>query len=145
MGDLGYGTREPFVDKLKQLADDIQSLYEEFLDVETLYQQGKISDNDFFKKMGSFLKAFSSLGFLTVKVVVEINKTIGKDDNLQKPEGVTRPSATYRPEMMSGKSTAVYSPTYVPAEEQTTHKVCSQCSANIPVQAKFCTKCGTPQ
>ena len=72
MGGLGYGTREPLVSKLKQLVDDIQTVYEEFLDAETLYQEDKISDKEFFKKMGVFVKVFSSLGFLSVKVIIEI-------------------------------------------------------------------------
>ena len=146
MGEMGYGTREPLASKLKQLANDIQAVYEEFLDAETLYQQGKISEKEFFKKMGSFLKAFSSLGFLTVKVVIEINNAIGKDDKSKKHEGGTIPSPTYRSDMMGGTSTPQYSPAYIPEKEETSSsKSCSQCSAQIPVKAKFCTKCGTPQ
>lgn len=146
MGEMGYGTREPLASKLKQLANDIQAVYEEFLDAETLYQQGKISEKEFFKKMGSFLKAFSSLGFLTVKVVIEINNAIGKDDKSKKQEGGTIPSPTYRPDMMGGTSMPQYSPAYIPEKEETSSsKSCPQCSAQIPVKAKFCTKCGAPQ
>ena len=150
MGELGYGTREPLVGKLKQLANDIQAVYEEFLDAETLYQQGKISDKEFFKRMGSFLKAFSSLGFLTVKVVIEINSAVGKGGRSQKPEEVTTPSPTYRPDMLGGISTPQYSPAYVPMKEETvtkdiSSKACSKCDAQIPAKAKFCTKCGAQQ
>jgi len=150
MGDLGYGTRGPLAGKLKQLANDIQALYEEFLDAETLYQQGKISEKEFFKKMGSFMKAFSSLGFLTVKVVLEINNAIGEDKGLKKAEGGTIPSPTFRPDMMGGISTPQYTPAYIPAKEETAAKEtgakpCSKCGAQIPAKAKFCTKCGAPQ
>lgn len=142
MGELGYGTREPLVNKLKQLVNDIQSIYEEFLDAETLYQQGKISDKEFFKKMGSFLKAFSSMGFLTVKAVVEINNALGKGDKT-KPEAVTMPSPTYRPDSMGGISMPQYSP--IKEEKETDVKTCSKCGSNITSKAKFCPKCGAKQ
>jgi ribosomal protein L40E len=151
MGDLGYGTRGPLAGKLKQLANDIQAVYEEFLDAETLYQQGKLSEKEFFKRMGSFMKSFSSLGFLTVKVVLEINNAIGEDKGLKKTEGGTIPSPTFSPDMMGGgMSTPQYTPAYIPAKEETAAKEiaakpCSKCGAQIPAKAKFCTKCGTPQ
>lgn len=143
MSGLGYGTRGPLADKLKQLANDIQAIYEEFLDAETLYQQGKISEKEFFKKMGSFMKAFSSLGFLTVKVVLELNNAIGEET--KRPEAVTKPSPSLRPEMMGGLSTPQYTPTFIPPKEEASTKSCSQCGAQIPVKAKFCTKCGSSQ
>ncbi|MEM2759256.1 MAG: zinc-ribbon domain-containing protein [Nitrososphaerales archaeon] len=140
MGELGYGTREPLVDKLKQLANDIQTVYEEFLDVEALYQQGKISDKEFFKKMGSFLKAFSALGFLTVKVIVEIDKAIGKGEKHKPEEAVTLPSPVLKPEMLG-----LGAPQYPPKQAEGPTKACSQCGAHIPAKAKFCTKCGSKQ
>lgn len=152
MGDLGYGTRGPLADKLKQLVNDIQAVYEEFLDAETLYQQGKISEKEFFKKMGNFLKAFSSLGFLAVKVILEINNALREDDESKKRERGTKPSPSYGPDMLGGMSTPQYSPSYAPAKEEdvsmeegTFSKSCSRCGTKIPVKAKFCSRCGTPQ
>jgi ribosomal protein L40E len=149
MGELGYGTREPLVGKLKELANDIQGLYEEFLDAEALYQQGKLSDKEFFKKMGSFLKAFSSLGFLTVKVVIEINKAVG-GEGAKRPEEGTLPSPTFRPGMVGGVSMPQYTPSMPAGEEAVPKeavgmKACSKCGAQIPARAKFCTKCGAKQ
>lgn len=141
MSDLGYGTRGPLVDKLKQLVSDIQGTYESFLDAQTLYQQGKLGEREFFAKMGEFLRLLASLGFLTVKVVVELDGTIGKEDTT-KPAELTRPSPTYTPDMMmTGKAAT---PIYKPAEAGDT-KVCAHCNAKIPKPAKFCTKCGKPQ
>ncbi|NMJ86904.1 MAG: zinc ribbon domain-containing protein [Thaumarchaeota archaeon] len=145
MGGLGYGAREPLVNKLKQLVDDIQTVYEEFLDAETLYQEDKISDKEFFKKMGVFVKVFSSLGFLSVKVIIEINNAIDNDDKSRKPKEGTTPSATYGPDMMSGISTPQYSSTYFPTKENISSKSCSKCDIQIPTKAKFCTKCGSKQ
>ncbi len=140
MGELGYGTRGPFLGKLKQLLADIQNIYESFLDAQTLYQQGKLSEREFFSKAGEFLKAFASLGFLTVKAVLELDAAIGKDDTSKKPVALTTPSPTYTPDMMGKVSTPMYKPT-----ESTDAKFCVQCSAKIPKAAKFCTSCGKPQ
>ena len=141
MGDLGYGTRGPLVGKLKQLLADIQTIYESFLDAQTLYQQGKLGEREFFARSGEFLKALASLGFLTVKVILELDAAIGKEDtSTKKPAAFTTPSPTYTPEMMGQASTPMYKPA-----ESADAKFCVQCSAKIPKTAKFCTSCGKPQ
>ena len=142
MGELGYGTRGPLVSKLKQLLSDVQSVYETFLDANTLYQQGKISDKEFFAKAGDFLKQFSSLGFLTVKVILELDSAIGREDSSKKPTAVTTPSPTYTPDF-GQVSTPMY--TQAKAESGIDSKSCVQCGARLPKVAKFCTSCGKPQ
>lgn len=137
MGELGYGTRGPLVGRLKQLLADIQNVYESFLDAQTLYLQGKLGEKVFFAKMGEFVQAFASLGFLTVKAVLEIDAAVGVDSS--RPVSVTTPSPSMTPEMMGKVST----PMYKVAEPDT--KSCMQCGAKIPAVAKFCTKCGKPQ
>ena len=139
MGELGYGTRGPLLGKLKQLLADIQNTYESFLDAQTLYQQGKLGEREFFGKMGEFLKAFASLGFLTVKAVLEIDAALGADTS-KKPGVFTTPSPTLTSDMLGQAST----PLYRPAESADT-KLCVQCHAEIPKVAKFCTSCGKPQ
>jgi len=143
MGELGYGTRGPLVGKLKQLLADIQNIYESFLDAQTLYQQGKLGEREFFVRAGDFLKAFASMGFLTVKVILELDAAIGKEDTSKKPAALTTPSPTYTPDMLGHVST----PMYKPAEpvESADAKSCIKCSAKIPKTAKFCTSCGKPQ
>lgn len=136
MGELGYGTRGPLVSKLKQLTSDIQSIYEAFLDAQTLYQQGKIGEKEFFSKMGDFVKSFASLGFLTVKVILELDAAIGKE--ARKPEEVTRPAPSISPEELQVREPR-------PKVEVTVGKFCALCGARIPMGAKFCTSCGRPQ
>jgi hypothetical protein len=140
MGELGYGTRGPLVGKLKELLADIQTTYESFLDAQTLYQQGKLGEREFFAKSGEFLKALSSLTFLNVKVILELDAAIAKEDTSRKPGTFTTPSPAFTPDMMSKVSTPMYK-----AVETTDVKYCIQCNAKIPKGAKFCTKCGTPQ
>ena len=140
MGELGYGTRGPLVGKLKQLLADIQNIYESFLDAQTLYQQGKLGEREFFARTGEFIKALSSLSFLMVKVILELDGAIGKEGTSKKPVALTTPSPTYTPDMMGQAST----PMYKPAESKDA-KFCVVCSAKIPKTAKFCTSCGKPQ
>jgi len=139
MGELGYGTRGPLVGRLKQLLADIQTIYESFLDAQTLYQQGKLGEREFFVKAGEFLKALASLNFLTVKVILEVDAAIGRENTSKKSAALTMPSPTITPDMMG----EVSKPMYKPVEPDV--KFCVQCSAKIPRAAKFCTKCGKSQ
>jgi len=127
MGQLGYNTRGPLVDKLKNLLNDVQSSYEAFLDAYTLYQEGKIGEHDYFIKMGNFLMQFSSLAFLMVKVIIELDNAIGKGTEAKQVE-VVKP--------MPQVSANV---------KQVESKVCEHCRSTIPAKAKFCPKCGKQQ
>jgi len=65
-------------DKLQNLLNDSQGYYESFLDSNTLYKQGKISDKEFFEKLGDYVVAYSALEFLAVKVIFELKKSLDK-------------------------------------------------------------------
>ena len=65
-------------DKLQGLLDDSQGYYESFLDANNLYKQGKVSDKEFFGKLGDYVVAYSALEFLAVKVIFELKKTLDK-------------------------------------------------------------------
>ncbi len=128
MGQLGYNTRGPLVDKLKSLLNDVQSSYEAFLDAYTLYQEGKIGERDYFIKMGNFLMQFSSLAFLMVKVIIELDNAIGKGTEAKQVEVVKpMPQVSVRD------------------VKQVDSKVCEHCRSTIPAKAKFCPKCGKQQ
>lgn len=68
-------------DKLNELFNQTQNYYESFLDTNTLYKNGQISDSDFFKKLGDYTVAYSALEFLSIKVIFEIKKSIDKISN----------------------------------------------------------------
>jgi len=59
-------------DKLQSLLNDSQGYYESFLDANTLYKQGKLSEKEFFEKLGDYVVAYSALEFLAVKVIFEL-------------------------------------------------------------------------
>jgi hypothetical protein len=61
-------------DKLQTLFDESQGYYESFLDTNNMYKAGKISDKDFFQKLGDYTVAYSALEFLAIKVIFELKK-----------------------------------------------------------------------
>src|SRR6266849_2646246 len=65
-------------EKLQNLLNDSQGYYESFLDANTLYKQGKVSDKEFFEKLGDYVVAYSALEFLAVKVIFELKKSLDK-------------------------------------------------------------------
>src|SRR5574342_932755 len=65
-------------DKLQSLLNDSQGYYESFLDANTLYKQGKLSEKEFFEKLGDYVVAYSALEFLAVKVIFELKKSLDR-------------------------------------------------------------------
>lgn len=126
MENLGYNTRGPLVEKLKSLLNDIQSKYEAFLDAQALFEEGKLDEREFFARMGEFVKLFAALGFLSIKVIVELDKAIGKEE--MKEEG-TKPKPVQDHEFLT----------------KSEGRRCKKCNAKLTAIAKFCTKCGTKQ
>lgn len=63
-------------EKLENLLNETQGYYESFLEINTMYKNGKISDKDFFQKMGDYIVSYSSLEFLSIKVIMEIKKAV---------------------------------------------------------------------
>lgn len=86
MEDLGYNTRGPLIEKLKSLLNDVQARYEDFLDAQSEFEQGKLDEREFFARMGEFVKLFASLGFLSIKVILELDKSIPKDITETQPQ-----------------------------------------------------------
>jgi len=82
-------------DKLDSLFRDSQNYYESFLDANTMYKQGKLSDKEFFEKMGDYIVAYSALEFLAVKVMFEMKKALDK-------AGAGRLGTTQTPGLMPG-------------------------------------------
>ena len=65
-------------EKLDNLFKDSQGYYESFLDANTMYKQGKMTDKEFFEKLGDYTVAYSALEFLAVKVIFELKKAIDR-------------------------------------------------------------------
>ena len=86
-------------DKLNKLFEESQGYYESFLDANNLYKNGKLSDKEFFQKLGDYTVAYSALEFLAIKVIFEIKKS------LDKVSGGAAPGGTQSPGLMPGMGT----------------------------------------
>ncbi len=83
-------------DKLNALFDQSQGYYESFLDANNLYKNGKLSDKQFFQKLGDYVVAYSALEFLSIKVMFELKKA------LDKISGGAALGGTHSPGLMPG-------------------------------------------
>ena len=89
---FGVDTLGGLAEKLKQLIDDTQNLYESFIDANQLYKQGKMGDKEFFIKIGEYLVSTSALNFLAVRVILEIKNAMEKGTAIKSPTGGTSSS-----------------------------------------------------
>jgi hypothetical protein len=154
-------------DKLQGLLNDSQGYYESFLDANTLYKQGKLSEREFFEKLGDYVVAYSALEFLAVKVIFELKKAVdrmaggaARGTTMGSPSGMvgygmTPPQQTMAPPpQMSGRPPSIISaaafsspgalPTPDPSllPQKSIGPSCASCGASIKQNAKFCTRCG---
>ncbi len=83
-------------EKLEGLFNESQGYYEGFLDANNLYKGGKLSDKEFFAKLGDYTVAYSALEFLAIKVILEMKKS------LDKAAGGQAPGMTHSPGLMPG-------------------------------------------
>src|ERR687889_1596344 len=84
---FGVDTLGGLTEKLKQLINDTQNLYESFIDANQLYKQGKMGDKEFFIKIGEYLVSSSALSFLAVRVILEIKNAMEKGTSIKSPTG----------------------------------------------------------
>src|ERR687888_1545250 len=84
---FGVDTLGGLAEKLKQLINDTQNLYESFIDANQLYRQGKMNDREFFAKIGDYLVATSALNFLAVRVILEIKTALDKGTSIKNATG----------------------------------------------------------
>ena len=168
---FGVDTLGGLAEKLKQLINDTQNLYEAFIDANQLYKQGKMGDKEFFNNIGEYLISTSALNFLAVRVILEIKNAMDKGTSIKSPTGggSSVPQAGFGIGGFVGTGGTVgpaaagggndYSlplpqePTFKPVDIElprprassttTTTKNCVACNASIPSHAKFCSKCGS--
>ncbi|MBB46638.1 MAG: zinc ribbon domain-containing protein [Thaumarchaeota archaeon] len=159
-------------DKLNNLFDESQDYYESFLDANNLFKQGKLTEKEFFQKLGDYVVAYSALEFLSIKVIFELKKSIDK------LAGGSAPGGTQSPGLMPGMGAPGMMPGGMPATRPGTAEnpvggpasvisagggfsnagtlptpdpsllpkqsggKCSSCGSDLRPNAKFCTNCG---
>jgi len=162
-------------DKLTALFDESQGYYETFLDANNLYKAGKLSDKEFFQKLGDYTVAYSALEFLAIKTLMEMKKTLDKVSSGagvggtqspglmpgmgqpgMMPGGVPPRSGTAdnpvgAPPSIMGTPEAFSQPGTLPTPDQSllppqqSGGNCTSCGVGLRPNAKFCTKCGSKQ
>lgn len=163
---FGVDTLGMLAEKLKQLVNDTQDLYESFADANQLYKQGKMGDKEFFTKIGEYLVATSALNFLAARVIIEMKTAVEKGTSIKSPAGGSSfPSAPQAGFGIGGfvgaggtvgPAAGEYSlplpqePTFRRVDielpkPRANSKNCIVCGASIPAKAKFCSKCGRSQ
>jgi ribosomal protein L40E len=154
-------------DKLQHLLDDTQGYYESFLDSNTMYKQGKLSEKEFFEKLGDYVVAYSSLEFLSVKVIFELKKSLdkiaggrtsgstmmnpmppGMGQQASQVTVATLPGLGQPPSIISAAS-AFSTPGVLPSpdpallpKQSFSSPICNSCGSPVKPSAKFCSKCG---
>ena len=159
-------------DKLNNLFDESQDYYESFLDANNLFKQGKLTEKEFFQKLGDYVVAYSALEFLSIKVIFELKKSI------HKLAGGAAPGGTQSPGLMPGMGAPGMMPGGMPGTRPGTAEnpvggpasvisagggfsnagtlptpdpsllpkqsggKCSSCGSDLRPNAKFCTNCG---
>lgn len=159
-------------DKLQNLLNDTQGYYESFLDANGMYKQGKLTEKEFFEKLGDYVVAYSALEFLAVKVIFELKKAMDKSagGRTGAPSGGTLPggmagfagpqasqvtAATLpgmgRPPSVISAASAFSTPGVLPTpdpelmpkESTQAGPACGNCGSPVKASSKFCTKCGS--
>ncbi len=154
-------------DKLQNLLNDTQGYYESFLDANTMYKQGKLSDKEFFAKLGDYVVSYSSLEFLSVKVIFELKKSLDKISSGRAtgstmaspmPPGIGHQGSQMAAATLSGSgqppsiisaAAAFSSPGELPRpdpallpQQNPSGPVCNACGSALKANVKFCSKCG---
>lgn len=166
---FGVDTLGGLSEKLKQLSNDTQNMYEAFIDATQLYKQGKMNEKEYFARIGDYLVATSAMNFLAIRVIFEIKGAMDKGTSIKSPTGgiaaasppqagfgiggfvnaggSAGPSAGYTLPSPSGEL-----PTFKPVDIELPRpkgsgktRECTVCGASIPQHARFCSKCGKPQ
>lgn len=161
---FGVDTLGGLSEKLRQLSNDTQNMYEAFIDATTLYKQGKMGEKEYFAKIGEYLVATSAMNFLAIRVIFEIKNAMDKGTSLKNMTGGVASPPTPQAGfgiggfVNTGGSVGAQpgytlpspqvEPTLRPVDieiERPKKKNCIVCGASIPAQAKFCSKCGRSQ
>lgn len=155
-------------DKLQNLLNDTQGYYELFLDANTMYKQGKLTDKEFFEKLGDYVVSYSSLEFLSVKVIFELKKSLDKIAGRRASGGSTMaspmppgmgPQTSHvsastlpglgQPPSIISAAAAFSTPGELPRpnpsllpKQSSSGPVCNSCGSTLKSNAKFCSKCG---
>ena len=144
-------TLKVVAEKLKQLTDETQEQYEAFIDATQRYKKGSVNQKDFLGKLADYIIGITSLNFIAIQVLLEVKLAIQTD--LSKRQSPVSPvfKTQQQEEMVNIRKTSELVPEATQMTSQASLgksakvKNCVVCGSAIPVQAKFCNKCGKSQ
>lgn|SRR5574340_1608422 len=135
-------------DKLQYIFNGYGQIRDSFIETNTAYRQGKISETEFFYKIQEGVMRFSALEFLAIKAVFEIKKSIDKSVGMVDARGDN--SGLSIPESSpSGHSIASFivagtlsrPHSDMPYAKQGIEN-CPRCRTPVKKNANFCINCG---
>ena len=145
-------------EKLKQLANEAKDHHSSFTDLTKVYREEKINEKDFFNKILNYVVTTSALTFLTVRVILELRSALEKGTTIKDIAGASSASGWQTGGF--GISSFISSVGNVGQEHTlpaprnedmslpstiTPSRTCKECGTVLPIQAKFCSKCGNAQ
>jgi hypothetical protein len=146
-------------EKLKQLTNEAKDHHNSFTELTKLYKEEKINEEDFFSKILNYVVTTSALTFLMVRVILEMRSALEKGTTIKDATGGASSSSASQMgafginSFMSSVSTVGQEHALpVPRNEDvlppstiTPSMTCKECGTVLPIQAKFCSKCGNAQ
>ena len=162
---FGVDVLGTLTEKLKQLLSETGVHYDSFVELTQQYKQGRITEDDFFSKILSYVVNISALNFLAIRVVLELRSALEKGTSFKDAGGLASSPAS-GPTLggfgissfmsaSSGKNDhdlqeqqGMQVSKHVQKSTTSTidqTKSCKFCSAVVPANAKFCGTCGNKQ
>jgi hypothetical protein len=144
-------------EKLKQLTNEAKDHHRSFTDLTKLYKEDKINEKDFFSKILDYVVTSSALTFLMIRVILELKTALEKGTTIKDVTGGASSASQMGGfginSFMSSVGTVGQEHTLpVPRNEDalppstiTSSMTCKECGTVLPIQAKFCSKCGNAQ
>jgi hypothetical protein len=147
-------------EKLKLLTNEAKDKHSSFTDLTKLYKEEKINEKDFFSKILDYVVTTSALTFLMVRVILELRSALEKGTTIKDVTGGAASSSSASQTGGFGISSFISSVANVGQEHTvptprnedvllpstiTSSKTCKECGRVLPIQAKFCSKCGSAQ
>ena len=141
-------------EKLKQLMNETKDQHPSFTDLTKLYKEEEINEKDFFSKILDYVVTISALNFLMARVILELRSALEKGTTVKDVTGGAASSASATQTGGFGISSFISSVGTVPTPRNedvllpstiTPSKTCKECRTVLPIQAKFCSKCGNNQ
>jgi hypothetical protein len=146
-------------EKLKQLSNEAKEQHSSFTDLTKLYKEEKINENDFFSNILKYIVTTSALTFLMIRVILELRSALEKGTTIKDVSGGL--SSSPAPQSGGFGITSFISSAGTVGQEHTlpapankdvllpstikSSRTCKECGTKLPIQAKFCSKCGNAQ